>query len=291
MAFFMNFIERMKRWKQSWPQPRATYNFEVTEHHCLNCGKDYTGNYCPYCSQSSNTQRFTWKNMMTGILDVWDLSGRSVPSTLLQLTYRPGYLLRDYFQGRRQSYFQPIKLLLLVSVLTLTFEYFVPPRSAGKERTKTEVSATEKDEFTREYRTRIYNYMDAVSEWGEENPGWGALIVHSFFILPSFWYFHRSGSYPKITVPECFFMQAYLCSAMLICSFLSGYIRGFILVYFPIFFLAYHQLFGYSIWGTMWRVLLTVLTGMLMIFLFILFCVWSIVLYLAWSGQVALPTE
>lgn len=284
MAFFLNFVEHLKHWKQSWPQPRATYNFEVTEHHCFNCGKDYTGNYCPYCSQSFNTRRFTWKSMMTGFLDVWDLSGRSVPNTLLQLTYRPGYLLKDYFQCRRQSYFPPIKLLLLVSVLTLTFEYFVPPRNA-EEQTKTEVSATEK-EYIRVYKTRLYNYMDAVFEWGDENPGWGSLMVHSFFILPTFWYFRRSRSYPKITIPESFFMQAYLCSAMLICSCISGYLRGFIFVYFPIFYLAYHQLFGFSRWGTAWRIVLTVLTGILLIFLFITFCGWLLVLYLVWSGQI-----
>ena len=286
MKIFMEFVGRLKRWKQSWPQPRATYNFEVTEHHCLNCGKDYTGNYCPYCGQSFNTRRFTWKSMMAAILDVWSLSGRSMPSTLLQLTYRPGYLLRDYFQGRRQSYFPPIKLLLMVSLLTLTFEYFVPPRNAGKKNTKTEVSATEKDEDIREYKTLLYQYTDEVFEWGEENSGWGALMVHSFFILPTFWYFRRSRSYPKITVPECFFMQAYLCSAMLTCSCLSGYIRGFILVYFPIFYLAYRQLFGYSRWGTAWRVLLTMLTGLLMIYLFFIFCMWLTILYLAWSGQI-----
>ena len=286
----MKFIERLKRWKQSWPQPRATYNFEVTEHHCLNCGKDFTGNYCPYCSQSFQTRRFTWKSVLQGVLDIWDLSGRSVPSTLQQLVYRPGYLLKDYFQCRRQSYFPPIKLLLLVSVLTLTFEYFVPPRNAGEERTKTEVSATE-EEYIREYKTRLHNYMDSVFKWGEENPGWGALMVHSFFILPTFWYFRRSRSYPRITVPESFFMQAYLCSVMLICSCISGYIRGFIFVYFPIFYLAYHQLFGYSRWGTLWRVVLTVLTSILMLFLFITFCGWVMAFYLIWSGQVPLPPE
>ena len=282
----MKFTERLKRWIQGWPQPRATYIFDPTEHRCLNCGHDYTGNYCPRCGQSAGTRRFTWRSMVMGFLDVWDLSGRSAPSTLLQ----PGYLLRDYFRGHRQSYFPPIKLLLLVSVLTLTFEYFVPPRNADKKHTRTEISA-EEDKYTREYKTRLYGYMDAVFEWGEENSGWGALMVHSFFILPTFWYFRRSRSYPKITVPECFFMQAYLCCVMLICTCTSGYIRGFVFVYFPIFCLAYHQLFGYSRWGTAWRVALTVLTGILLIFLFIMFCGWIVALYLALSGEMPVPWE
>ena len=281
MAIIMDFIKRLKRWKQSWPEPRATYNFEITEHHCLNCGKDYTGNYCPYCGQSSNIRRFTWKSMITGILDVWDLSGRSVPSTLLQFTYRPGYLLRDYFKGRRQSYFPPIKLLLLVSVLTLTFEFFVPPINSSEQENE-EISAKEKDKFMKEYKRILYNYMDATFKWGEENSGWGALMVHSFFIIPTFLFFRRSRLYPKITVPECFFMQAYLCSAMLIYSCISGYIRGFIFFYFPIFYLAYHQLFGYSRWGTLWRTLLTVFTGIVILLLFFIFCAYAIALYLAW---------
>ena len=124
--------------------------------------------------------------------------------------------------------------------------------------------------------------MDATFKWGEENSGWGALMVHSFFIIPTFLFFRRSRSYPKITVPECFFMQAYLCSAMLIYSCISGYIRGFIFFYFPIFYLAYHQLFGYSRWGTLWRTLLTVFTGIVIWFLFFIFCAYAIALYLAW---------
>ena len=30
--------------------------------HCLNCGNDFHGAYCPRCGQSHTTQRITWHN-------------------------------------------------------------------------------------------------------------------------------------------------------------------------------------------------------------------------------------
>jgi hypothetical protein len=288
----MELLNRLKRWHQTWPQSLATYTYDAsTEHHCPNCGHDYAGNFCPHCGQKSNMQRFTWKSMLTGILDVWDLSGRSVPSTLLQLCYRPGYLLRDYFQGRRQSYFPPIKLLLLVSLLTLSIEYFVSPYNGEKEQPREERINPEDGDYRKEYKTLFYKQLDRFFEWSDENSGWGALLFHSCFILPTFWLFRRSRSYPKITVPECFFMQAYLCSAMLICSCVSGYLRGFILMYLPIFYLAYHQLFGYSRWGTMWRVLLTILIGLCFTIFIVIIIGMLYAVYLDLTGVITIPLD
>ena len=42
--------ERFKRWQQS----PADYEFASSEvQRCQNCGHDFTGNYCPYCSQKA----------------------------------------------------------------------------------------------------------------------------------------------------------------------------------------------------------------------------------------------
>ena len=63
------------------------------EHTCLACKLRYKGRYCPRCGQSADTQRFTIKNIFDKTLEVWDYNEKSVFGTVLELIYRPGYLI------------------------------------------------------------------------------------------------------------------------------------------------------------------------------------------------------
>ena len=85
--------------------------------HCLNCGNDFQGAYCPRCGQSHTTQRITWHNFWrTFVMNGIGLQG-TLPRTLLELFYRPGFLIRDYLAGRRQHYINPFRCLLLLAAI------------------------------------------------------------------------------------------------------------------------------------------------------------------------------
>ena len=53
--------------------------------HCCNCGHDFVGNFCPYCSQKSGLGRITWRSVWHSFAEVWGMHSRSLPFTLLQL--------------------------------------------------------------------------------------------------------------------------------------------------------------------------------------------------------------
>ena len=118
-------------------------------HQCMNCGLEYQGNFCPRCSQSHKVKRFTLKSVLSGVLEVFDYNNRSVLKTLIELLYRPGYLIRDYMSGKRASYYPPIKLLFfttLILVLVLNFDFI------------------KKDEFNLEkIKVTIFNNKDSLS--------------------------------------------------------------------------------------------------------------------------------
>lgn len=89
--------------------------------HCLNCGNDFEGAYCPHCGQSHDTRRISWHSfwrtfVMTGI----GLQG-TLPRTLIELFYRPGFLIRDYLAGKRQHYLNPFRCLLLLAAIFILF--------------------------------------------------------------------------------------------------------------------------------------------------------------------------
>ena len=88
-------------------------------HTCVHCGTSYVGRYCPQCGLDVQRSRFTAKAAIGKVADSlgFDESGnRNVMRTLRDLLWRPGYMIRDYLGGHSPAYFQPFKLLLLLTI-------------------------------------------------------------------------------------------------------------------------------------------------------------------------------
>jgi hypothetical protein len=84
---------------------------------CRNCGAPAPGAFCPSCGQETDTRLPTLRQFMrdaTGRLISWD--GR-LRRTLFALVAKPGFLTREYFDGRRRRYVRPTRLFLATSVI------------------------------------------------------------------------------------------------------------------------------------------------------------------------------
>lgn len=107
--------QRLDRRQQS----RASIipNVDDTQRICSNCGTTYVGRVCPQCGQAGTWTRYTWRQAILNFLDIWGLGNRPVFRTLKELSWRPGYMVRDYLNGHRNFYFPPFKLLAIMVVL------------------------------------------------------------------------------------------------------------------------------------------------------------------------------
>lgn len=116
------------------------------KHVCANCGLEYEGQFCPRCSQKAGVKRFTFRNVFDNFLEVFDYNNRNVLKTVVELCYRPGYMIRDYITGHRASYYPPIKLLFFVCVLyavVYNFDFVKKDESTREDLKKgVEASAT-----------------------------------------------------------------------------------------------------------------------------------------------------
>ena len=96
---------------------------------CLNCGAPLHGGFCAACGQRAVPPHPTVRELAG---DAWqELSGYDgrIMATLRGLV-RPGYLTREYVEGRRAHYLPPLRVYLIVSVI-----YFVVAASAPEEAT------------------------------------------------------------------------------------------------------------------------------------------------------------
>lgn len=94
-------------------------NIDETPRECSNCGYSFTGRICPQCGQAATWMRYSWRQMILNVLDIWGLGNRPMFRTLRELFTRPGYMVRDYLGGHRQFYFPPFKLLAVSIVLVI----------------------------------------------------------------------------------------------------------------------------------------------------------------------------
>ncbi|MBR5639745.1 MAG: DUF3667 domain-containing protein [Muribaculaceae bacterium] len=241
--------ERYKRFKQ-WQEKPQDYEFASTEEqHCNNCGHSFTGNYCPYCSQKAGEGDISWSSVRKSIMDIWGLGSRSLPSTVGQLLLRPGYLISDYISGKRQVSFPPVKMLFIIAVIIVFWIFYLLPKLRGE-------------------GVDVYggfaNMFDGFTSWNKGHFVWTYFIVALCFIVPTWVMFRYSPRHTRHTLPQGFFIQIFLLVLNLFFSFLvlspllflnnyNYYLYISILVIIVYYFIAYKQLFGYGIWGTLWR--------------------------------------
>lgn len=210
---------------------------------CSNCGREFVGNYCPYCSQRAGLGRVNWQSVRQSVGEVWGMGNRSMSHSLLQLFFRPGYFIRDYISGKRQVSFPPVKMLLIIAlVASAAIHYW------GAETVSTAADFSDLGKS---------NALVDFAVWADANKGWGMLAIMSMMVLPTWLLFRHAPGYNQHTVPEGFFIQVFMGILLVIFltldSFEVSLAMWLSVVYY---FITYHQLFGYGWWPTIWRTLL-----------------------------------
>lgn len=274
----VDFKKTYQRFRQ-WQLDPFDNEFSSDEtHHCVNCGHDFVGNYCPYCSQQRGLGRITWRSVGMSIAEVWGMHSRSLPYTLLQLFLRPGYFISDYINGKRQVSFPPVKMLAVIAVIGVLVD-FLTGAIHGMFRTNPEEKMayiTNAFRWLNDHFSGAFpppsDYLNAVLLWLNTHPDILSLILLSFLIVPNYFIFRFAPRNTRHTIPQGFFIQVFSTVVFLILNMFYD-ITGlgwlvFILAAVLLFF-TYKQLFGYGVWGTLWRLVMTFVCG---------YTLWSVLL-------------
>ena len=285
----MNFITKLwlrLEWQQKHYQPTIVKSDE--EHVCAFCGEHYTGNFCPQCGLEFGRERFTWRTMLLNLMDLWGVGRRNVFLTIGHLLWRPGYLMYDYLRAKHRAYFPPVPLLvaicLLFTLLVHTFDINwdqdldldIQDTIENSQNTTYDEEVTDREvkEKMEKQLISIEKMLKAEKEWSRDHLEYSLIISTFLFILLASWIFYQSPRI-KLTIVESFYVQTYIACQMMIVAIPYTLIRGEIcasgtlpyplpsLLSFAILVVDYHQLCGYSIWGTIWRLFLMIGTYLL----------------------------
>ncbi|MBR1713079.1 MAG: DUF3667 domain-containing protein [Alloprevotella sp.] len=296
-----NLLARLVAWQRKPIDPEELRTEETL---CRNCEHRYIGNFCPRCGQYSRTSRLGSDAALRVFLDTWGLGTHSLLRTLWGLIARPGYMIGDYLNGRRQPYFPPFKTLFVVGTFyalifalgggfseeavkerrqnTISFEIDLKDaakKEAGKSSSAKERQHEERSEeqFTNDLKT-INTYWQQYLDWQQRNRVTDQLLMHIVFAVIAWRLFRKSPRRPGTNLAENIIAQVYICAqmgfvatvVMLVQMPFTPYPTGTLNsgISFLLCVYDFKQLFGYGVVRTFWKTLLMHLLFLLLITFF-----------------------
>jgi hypothetical protein len=97
-----------------------------TEKDCLNCGSQVEERYCPKCGQENVEVRPSFHHLFTHFFADLFHYDSGFWKTIIALLFKPGKIVRDYLDGKRKSYVEPVKLYIFVSFVAFFLPHFLP---------------------------------------------------------------------------------------------------------------------------------------------------------------------
>lgn len=187
----MTFKEKIRQ--GYWTRKRIETPQETQ--HCLNCGKDYDGSYCPHCGQSHATHRITWGNFWRNfVMNGIGLQG-TLPHTIIELFYRPGFLVRDYLAGKRQHYTNPFRMLLLTAAIFILFNSMGLGGNLKEAATELSLSMNTDQATTAQDAAVTNMVVQGMMDKMYSNFGTFNLLLILIMTVPFWIVFRRAGQY------------------------------------------------------------------------------------------------
>ena len=90
---------------------------ERKEKNCLNCNAAVLGRFCQVCGQENIETKESFLHLVNHFFQDFTHFDGKFFSTLKLLIFRPGFLPREYMQGRRMSYLNPIRMYIFTSAI------------------------------------------------------------------------------------------------------------------------------------------------------------------------------
>lgn len=235
-------IRRFRAWQHE------PYHYDAPsgkKHHCNNCGHSFQGEFCPVCGQRARIGHVTWKSVWEDFLSIWISDSRSAIPSILQLLGRPGYLIRDYITGHRKFSYSPVSMLFLLAIVLVIANFF----TTTSDPTEIDLSVNGEEGL------RLQWLVSSI-DWLRDNPAWALLLYTAFMVVPTRMLFRYAPRYPRHTLPEGVYIQVFM--SCLIALFLAAeaFIPGMEVFIFIYYIIAFRQLFGFSVVGTIWRTMM-----------------------------------
>jgi len=92
-----------------------------SQENCLNCGEQLAGKYCAKCGQEVTHLNVPFSHILKEFFgDYFHFDSRLV-SSLKLLIFKPGFLTKEFIEGKRVRHIPPLRMYFFISVLYFLF--------------------------------------------------------------------------------------------------------------------------------------------------------------------------
>ena len=134
---------------------------ERKEKNCLSCGTEVKGRFCNECGQENIlTKQSFWALATHFVYDIFHFDGKFF-DTLKHLLFKPGLVAKEYIEGKRVHYLDPIRMYLFTSaVFFLVFFSFKNVNISGNADELKQLSKIQRLEIATELNMQLKNGWD-----------------------------------------------------------------------------------------------------------------------------------
>jgi hypothetical protein len=87
------------------------------ETNCLNCGAEVAGKFCSNCGQENLETRENFLHLAGHFISDYFHFDSKFFRSLIPLFFKPGFLTKQYWEGKRVSYIHPLRLFFFITIL------------------------------------------------------------------------------------------------------------------------------------------------------------------------------
>ena len=154
---------------------------------CLNCNNTFESDYCPYCGQAAKTKRLRLTEIVNNFIGSFVGGDNRFLRTCLDLICRPGYMVRDYLNGKRVRYYNPLQLYVFMLTLYAVVSYVLGVSdSIIDDMTNLDLDT---DVEASKYASVDF-IIKCIAEVGS-NKLYGTLVIAFFSSFPYLWFFRK----------------------------------------------------------------------------------------------------
>lgn len=148
---------------------------------CLNCGRECDSDFCPDCGQRMDTGRITVSAFSRLTASTMSKVDGGLINTIRRLTFSPLNFIRDYINGHRIGYTNPVLLIITFALIASVINSFLV------------FCGLESNEHTVEPESTTDPGITALFNWMFENPVTFAIIMAFPAILAAKIAFRKYG--------------------------------------------------------------------------------------------------
>lgn len=160
---------------------------------CLNCNAAFDSSFCPSCGQKKDTHRLTAGHVAHEALHSITHADKGFFLLVKELAVRPGIVAKEYIEGKRKRYFNPLSFLVISSAI---FAYLAATTGFMQALT----SSSREGRVLSEAWQEVFSIANNSGKWLT------ILLIAPVFAFLTWIFFLRK----KLNYPEHFVLQSFI---------------------------------------------------------------------------------